>query len=362
MTKLFNVTADKMPNILRLELANTCNLTCPHCRYFSPEKKLPENLSEYYKTMFAMSEDQVRKIFEEIGPYKPSCTLNIGNEPLHAPQFKFCVTELKKYGCTGTINTNGLLLNKDMCNFLVEQQFDSVSISIDASTKESLKKTRGITSIDKLIRNVKRLVEIRGDNSLPRIMVSFVIMPYNANEVPEFLNFWKNIVDVIRFTGCVPDPNIINKDEKPDLSMVPGIEMEKMPARTPCLQIYRDMLIKANGDVSPCCINDVIVMGNIFKDGGIEKVWNGKKFQEWRNLHNQSKWDDISCNGNSPCKGCDFWVESLQPKEKETEEFIIRSPSPHTVFYNVKKRFDNWDQVNLVERQGFGNRSLDRME
>ena len=71
---------------------------------------------------------------------------------MQAPQFKFCVTELKKYGCTGTFNTNGLLLNKDMCNFLVEQQFDSVSISIDASTKESLKKTRGITAIDKIIR------------------------------------------------------------------------------------------------------------------------------------------------------------------------------------------------------------------
>ena len=206
MAKTFNVTADRMPNILKLELANTCNLTCSHCRFFSKEI----DVKDYYKTEVGMTEDRVRKIFEEIGSNKASFTLNVANEPLQAPQFKMCVTELKKYGHTGTINTNGLLLNKDMCKFLVEQQFDSVSISVDAVTKESLKRIRGITAIDKIIRNVKRLVEIRGNKALPRIAVSFVIMPFNAHEVPEFLNFWKNIVDVIRFTGCVPDPNIIN--------------------------------------------------------------------------------------------------------------------------------------------------------
>ena len=345
MAKTFNVTADRMPNILKLELANTCNLSCSHCRFFSKEI----DVKDYYKTEVGMTEDRVRKIFEEIGSNKASFTLNVANEPLQAPQFKMCVTELKKYGHTGTINTNGLLLNKDMCKFLVEQQFDSVSISVDAVTKESLKRIRGITAIDKIIRNVKRLVEIRGSNALPRIAVSFVVLPFNTKEIPEFLNFWKNIVDVIRFSGCEPNDTEltgpISEENKPDLSMLPDLEMEKIPVRTPCMQIYRDMIVKANGDVRPCCIDDDISMGNIFTDGGIEKVWNGKKFQEWRNLHNQSKWGVISA-----CKDCNFWVETLQPKEKETEEFLICSPSPYRVFYNVKKRLDNWDRVNMIDR------------
>ena len=147
------------------------------------------DLKDYYKTEVGMTEDRIRKIFEEIGSNKASFTLNVGNEPLQAPQFKMCVTELKKYGHTGTINTNGLLLNEDMCKFLVEQQFDSVSISVDAVTKESLKRIRGITAIDKIIRNVKRLVEIRGSNALPRIAVSFVVLPFNTKEIPEFLDW-----------------------------------------------------------------------------------------------------------------------------------------------------------------------------
>ena len=236
----FDLKADNMPNILRLELTNTCNLSCPHCRHHSKEKRLPENYPEYYKASYHISEEQVEKIFNEIGPYKPSVTLNVANEPLIAKSFKFAVKQLKKYDCSGTFNTNGLLLNQDMCEFLADQKYDSVNISIDAVKKETLKLARGITSIDKLVRNVKRLVEVRGNNPFPRVGVTFVIMPYNENEIPEFLNLWKDIADVIRFTGYITD-------KQPDMSVLPGVEMAKS-LRVPCKQIYRDIVIRANGD------------------------------------------------------------------------------------------------------------------
>ena len=238
----FDLKADNMPNILRLELTNTCNLSCPHCRHHSKEKRLPENYPEYYKASYHISEEQVEKIFNEIGPYKPSVTLNVANEPLIAKSFKFAVKQLKKYDCSGTFNTNGLLLNQDMCEFLVDQKYDSVNISIDAVKKETLKLARGITSIDKLVRNVKRLVKLE-ETIFSRVGVTFVIMPYNENEIPEFLNLWKDIADVIRFTGYITD-------KQPDMSVLPGVEMGKVPSRVPCKQIYRDIVIRANGDVT----------------------------------------------------------------------------------------------------------------
>ena len=352
--KKFNIKSNEMPDIVRLELTNTCNLKCPHCRHHSEEKRLPENYPEYYKNKIFMSEEQIKKIFDEISPHKPSVTLNVANEPMISPSFKFAVKQIKKHDLSGTFNTNGLMLNEDMCKFLVEQEFESVNISVDAVTPETLKKARGITALDKLVRNVKRLVNARNEKKLPRVGVTFVVMPYNKNEINKFIDFWKDYADVIRFTGYITD-------KCPDISVLPDVEIEKIPPRIPCKQIYRDIVIRANGDITPCVITaespDYISMGNIFEDGGIRKVWNGKIFQEWRNLHNQSKWDDIS-----NCKGCDYWVDSLQPKEKETEEFLIRSPSPYTVFYNVKKRLDNWGSVNLIDRQGFGNNNFDLME
>ena len=37
-----------------------------------------------------------------------------------APSFKFAVKQVKKYNLSGTFNTNGLMLNQEMCDFLAE--------------------------------------------------------------------------------------------------------------------------------------------------------------------------------------------------------------------------------------------------
>ncbi len=343
---MIQAKSSEFPEIVRIELTNTCNMQCPHCRHHAPEKKKPENYPTYYKNPFHMTEQDVDIMFDEIAPYKSSVTLNVANEPTVAPTFKYAVKKLKSKGLVGTFNTNGLKLNDDFCNFLVEQEFDSVNVSIDAITKETLKKARGITALDKLTRNVERLVSARGDRRFPRVGVTFVVMPYNENEIPEFIDFWKKRVDVIRLTGYITD-------NKPDVCVLPGVENFKIPKRVPCKQIFKDIVIRANGDVTPCVITSeapsYISMGNIFKDGGIKAVWNGNKFKEWRDAHNKGRWGDIEY-----CKNCDYWLDSFDVKEKITDDFIIRTPSPYTVFYNVKDKMWTWDQETLIDRQGFG--------
>jgi radical SAM protein with 4Fe4S-binding SPASM domain len=351
---MFKIEHNKMPKIVRLELTNTCNLKCPHCRHHSAEKRNSPEYPEYYRVSYHMTRDQIDKIFDEIGPYKPSFTLNAANEPMIAKEFKYAVEQVKKWDCSGTFNTNGLLLNRENSEFLVDQKFDSVNISIDATTPETLKKARGITALDKLIRNVKLLHEIRGSSIYPRIGVTFVVMPYNESEINDFLNFWKDIADVIRLTGYI-------SDKKPDMSVLPGFKSYKVPPRVPCKQIFRDLVIRADGTIAACIITgetpENFTMGNIFKDGGIKKVWNGEKFKEWRDKHNSGRWNELDY-----CKGCDYWVESYDFKEKEFDDFIIRSPSPYTVFYNVKKTYKNWDQEKLIDRQGLGKEKFGKID
>ena len=344
---MFDYSASRFPDIVRLELTNTCNMQCPHCRHHAPDKKLPENYPEYYKNQTHMTENQVASILDEIRDNgSKNVTLNVANEPTVAPTFKFAVERLKANGLVGTFNTNGLKLNDEFCQHLVDYDFDSVNISIDATKPETLKKARGITALDKLVRNVERLIKIRGEKMFPRVGVTFVIMPYNEDEVWDFINFWKTRADVIRFTGYITDG-------KPDATVLPGVEKHEIPPRIPCKQIFKDIVIRANGDVTPCVITaespHYHSMGNIFGDGGIKAVWNGPEFKKWREAHNTGCW-----NGISYCKGCDYWLDSFDVKEKVSDDFIIRSPSPYTVFYNVKDKMFNWDKNSLIERQGFG--------
>nr|NQU89368.1 SPASM domain-containing protein [Bacteroidota bacterium] len=330
-----------MPQIVRLELSNTCNLSCPHCRHHSPQKKADDNY-EYYRRPIHMTEEEAGSIIEEVAPYKASFTLNAANEPLTAKAQLFAIRKVKELGLAGLFNTNGLLLTEKIARFLVDIEFDSVNFSIDAMTPETLKKARGISTLDKLIEKVELLINERGERMFPRIGVTFVKMDYSYHEIPAFLEFWKKRVDVIRISGFI-------KALRPDISILPGTTKEDLPERVPCKQLFREILIRANGDVTPCVISAErtnIVVGNIFKDGGVRSVWHGKNMQKLRELHNSYKWGQISY-----CAQCDFWVESFDMKDEERDGFLIRTPSPYTTFYNVKEKLDNWNK-NLHDRQG----------
>ena len=152
----------EIPNIIRLELTNTCNLQCPHCRHHSAEKRLPENYSPYYKTPVYMTEEHISSILEEVAPAKPSVTLNVANEPMIAKTFPFAVRKVKECGLAGTFNTNGLPINEKIAKLLVDTEYDSINISIDAFTSETLKKARGFYRLDKLIEKIELLIKIRG--------------------------------------------------------------------------------------------------------------------------------------------------------------------------------------------------------
>ena len=342
-----SIVLSEMPRIVRIELTNQCNLQCPHCRHHSPEKKTPENYPDYYKNPYGMSKEQISAVMEEIADFKPSVTLNVANEPLVAKHFRFAVEEVKRHGMAGTFNTNGLGLTADLSSFLVDQQFDSVNVSIDATTPETLKLARGFKALDILIRNVERLISARGTNPLPRIGVTFVIMDYNEEEIPQFLEFWRSRVDVIRLNGYI-------SDKRPDMTILPGVDEFDMSSRIPCKQLFRDIVIRANGDVTPCVITSEdpdpdLTFGNIFTDGGVRAVWHGSRFNEWRRLHEQGKWGEIPY-----CSSCDYWIESHSVRETLSDNFLIRNPSPYTVFYNPIDRLGNWDRVNLPDRQGMG--------
>lgn len=333
------------PEILRLELTNTCNLSCPHCRHHALDKKEAGQYHDYYRTPIQMSDDQVERIFDEVAAWKPSVTLNVANEPLLATAFRTAAAKVKALGLAGTFNTNGLLITEELARFLVDIEFDSVNVSVDALTPETLKKARGFTRLDRLVEKVELLARVRGERRLPRIGVTFVETSYNYHELPGFLEFWKSRVDVVRVTGYI-------QDMRPDVERInPNLSRNDLPERIPCQQLFRDIVIRANGDVTPCVITSEqpdVTLGNIFRDGGVLAVWNSPAFQALRDRHNAGCWNDIDF-----CENCDYWVETSDFKEKVEDGFLIRSPSPFTTFYNVLNRLDSWNR-GLHDRQGRG--------
>lgn len=311
--------AGKLPPKMQIGILDGyCNLKCPMCFVHSSEK---ENAMDGLKgempfDRFVQILDEVKDNHCVISPYRWS-------EPLIFKQFAKYAKAVKERGMPLVINTNGMLLTKELAQILVDIQFDSVSFSIDAVTENVFKKMRGVSGLEKIKQNLFMMLDVRGDRSYPRIGASLALGPENHHEKEEFVSYWIQYVDVVRINKLL-DSNFTAKDVV-------------MPQeRVPCSLLYDSMVVDFKGDVVMCCLDALgkTNMGNVFKDG-VKKVWNGEPFKEARHLHETGQYEKLEL-----CKKCSNWANINFTEEKKGDVLIRESPI--MTFFNRLDRLKSW--------------------
>ena len=146
------LVAPELPPRVILDLATRCNLRCNMCPVWGATEQETDQVAG------VMSLENARKILDEVMAAKPLLHPALYGEPTLAPTFEAVIKEAKDRGMTIAINTNGLTMNDDMAVFAIEH-LDSISVSIDAVTPETLKKIRGIEKLDKIEAAVHRPAE-----------------------------------------------------------------------------------------------------------------------------------------------------------------------------------------------------------
>src|ERR1035441_5759941 len=307
----------ELPPRVLLDLVTDCNLKCPMCVVHGAVTD--PRLKDYLKK--SMSLEDAGKVLDEVMAAKPLVMPGMGREPTMNPKFKEHVQQMKARGLTVAMNTNGLKINAEMAQFLVDIKFDSVFFSVDAVTPETLQKVRGITRLDLLHKAVELLMTTPGDHPLPRIGVSMTLQESNRHEREAFVEFWTKRVDAVRIGEVWKQGHFTFKVEG---------------GRVPCSALYNTLAINTNGNVSICCLDSFngTNMGNVFKDG-VKGVWHGPKLTAMRRLHEQGQWDKIPL-----CKNCDRWA-SYQFTEEVRDGLLIRR-SPEYTYYNRIDRLQNW--------------------
>lgn len=309
---------DPIPERYLLDLATKCNLRCPMC----PVWGSPDNAAQE-KVKGVMPLEESKKILDEIMALKPLIQPNMYGEPLLAPNLRERIIDMKNRGIAVAMNTNGLTLNEDLAKFFVEVKLDSIFFSIDSITPETLKKIRGIWKLDRIEKAVHIMLNARGENTYPRIGVSFTEQEDNRHERDGFVQRWIHLVDCVR-VGLIFENGRFK--DMPD----PG-------PRKPCPSIYNTMPIHNDGTVTICCLDGfkTTKMGNVFKEGSVEAVWNGDKFKRARYYHETGQYDKIPF-----CKNCNGWAQ-YEFKEEVKDGYLIRT-SPQFVYYNKIARLTNW--------------------
>jgi len=316
------VPVPELPGRVLMDLATKCNLRCPMCPVWGSEDN---NAIE--SVVGVMDVEASRRLLDEIMAAKPLIQPNMYGEPLLAPDLRQQITDMKSRGMAVAMNTNGLTLNEDLAQFFVDQKVDSVMFSIDAVSRPTLRKIRGIDKVEKIETAVFRLLKMRGEADFPRVGVSFTIQDDNRHEVDAFVARWVGVVDVVRMgiifvNGTFPD-------------------MVTPPKRLPCPAVYNTLPVHNDGVVTVCCLDGFKTtnMGNVFKDG-VQAVWQGEEFAKVRYYHETGQWDQVPF-----CRPCNGWAQ--YEFEEDVREGLLIRKSPQYTYYNKIARLKNW-QGNLL--------------
>jgi MoaA/NifB/PqqE/SkfB family radical SAM enzyme len=272
-----------------------------------------------------MSWDTFRNIVDQLPEIERAVLHGIG-EPMLNKELPRFVAHLKEKGSQVLFNTNGILLDQQHGDALVEAGLDELRVSIDAATPDLYARLRGVDKLPTVIENMKAFVARHGTEH-PKVSLWFVGLQANLTQMPDFVRlgaeigvpevylqrlvFYDNGQNLSKDATIVPDQtlfsvlehqqmNLIAESEKLAASM--GMVFHASGAATPreslevkgdhpwqgCMRPWILMYITVNGTALPCCISPFaasdyrsIILGNVLQQP-LSEVWNSQRYQELR--------------------------------------------------------------------------------
>ena len=294
-------------------ITNKCNLRCKHCNMSSGEELKNElTQEECYSIIDELSHENVQKI----GFF--------GGEPLMRNDFFNIASYAIKKGIFVTFTTNALLINEKM----IEEElykFELVRVSLDGPTPETHEFIRNLPgSFKKTIENIKKMV-----NSGINVGVVTCISRRNINYIEEMIELLEKLkvkswfIPILAPMGRgsnlkeqVLSPkevgNLLVKIEKftektnflinLDLPYSVLLKNKNNNIKASCPAAITELVIFANGDVSPCC--EIPIMGGNLRNNTIKDIWNNSKvFNDFRN-RSLIKGKCQGCKFIKNCGGC----------------------------------------------------------
>lgn len=269
------------PIYIPFEVNDYCNMHCKMCwrtNEANPNGKKNIDLTLLRKFVRDCNQAGVRSFF-----------LGANTECLINPQILEIIKIIREdgNGIDDVLITNGYSLTEDICDVLIDYQWEKIFISLDAASEEVYKKIRGkdLTVVE---RNIELLLEKKEKrkSKLPFVRVSFVVMNENKHEMQQFVEKWKEKVDRIDFQTLTNPQNILE------------IQHDLEDPKTRCIDPFQKMEMDCEGNFYPCAslYNKYHHLGNI-KDMSVEEVWNC-------DLIKKIRYEMLHGNLNDICKTC----------------------------------------------------------
>lgn len=340
------------PIMMWLESTSRCNLKCIAC----PRPYLP----------FFKGKDINDKVFQivmkELFPFIEKVHPQGFGEPMISEKFDIVFNEAIKNNTSFSFNTNGMYLTERWIRKFLKNNI-CFYLSMDGAREATLQKIRPGIDFGKIIQsielfNILKETEYKGSQAAIHIMC--VALKSNIEELPDLVSLAKelNILDVIikQFSLSIIHPPRVYRESlrnhkefankyflqamrhaenlgvNLEVSLFNTSEKrteEAQPCIQKCFAPWERILVRTNGDITPCCSSGMI-MGNIMKEG-FWKVWNGKKYRTFRKrIHSDLPPLD--------CRNCTiFWGINTGNAENRKSKEIFRQKLFY--FFESKRKY-----------------------
>lgn len=179
------------PILCGLVVTYRCNMKCGFC-----------SLSERANLKKELSEAEFKTVIDDFFRLGATGIGFTGGEPLLRKDIFNLIVHAKNKKLATQLTTNGMLLDREVSNRLVDAGLDDLGVSLESSIPDLHDQIRGVKgSWQIMIKGIENFIQVRKKTRKDVVItVSTVINKKNLGNMKEFINFCVNLgVDAISF-------------------------------------------------------------------------------------------------------------------------------------------------------------------
>ncbi len=298
------------PFTLLIEPTGLCNFRCVQC--FQSIRQ--ENY--FTRTRMHMPLERFRRIIDQVkawpGEKLKVLKLSLYGEPLLNPDFAEMLKIASEADIADRIETtsNVSLLTPEVAAAMIKYQLDYLRVSIYAADPERHREITGSPILpEKIHENLRILRDMKLQAGSNRPFVSPKMLESYDEENERFLAMYRDVGDELYLDKPhnwiqVEESTFMEKYYREKSGSAEDDFRRHSTPKTACPMAFTTMAIRANGDVSPCCIDFIggTNIGNM-DDMNLRSLWESKEWYEFQKLQLENRKSE-----NFSCARCDIYL------------------------------------------------------
>ncbi|MGI9372147.1 MAG: radical SAM protein [Hyphomicrobiales bacterium] len=256
------------PNIIIIDVTNSCNLRCPVCPVTIAMNR-PRGM---------MSLEVFKAIVDDFkgSDHKPAMYFNFSGEPTMNPKLPDFVAYAHDNGHETFLSTNATKLTRPMCEKLIKAGLGRVYLCMDGFSKEAQENYRVRSDFDSVKANIEMFLEVRSELGVknPFCVLQTLLTAYSEDQVDD-MQAWAEDqgFDQIRLKTFSLG-SYTTEDERQEFGHFLPTKEEYLrhpteKVREICIEPLIQTVVFWNGDLGLCCIDydQMIQLPNLKEDG-----------------------------------------------------------------------------------------------